>query len=88
LGLYSGEMVKISIANAAHLPVANLTMAGTPGFNRVAWALKPTKDVLTEYGGQGQKFVPAGDYEVTLTYGSLKQTQKLHIDLAPGLETR
>jgi photosystem II stability/assembly factor-like uncharacterized protein len=85
---YSGEPVKISIANAAHAPVANLTMPGTPGFNRVAWDLKPTKDVLTEYGGQGQKFVPAGDYEVTLTYGSLKQTQKLHVDLAPGLETR
>ena len=63
-------------------------MPGTPGFNRATWDLKPTKDVLTEYGGQGRKFVPAGDYEVTLSYGSVKQKQKLHIDLAPGLETR
>jgi photosystem II stability/assembly factor-like uncharacterized protein len=85
---FTGDPVKISIANAAGTPVANLTMPGTPGFNRVTWDLKPTKDVLTEYGGQGQKFVPAGDYELTLSYGAVKQTQKLHVDLAPGLETR
>ncbi len=85
---YTGDPVKISIANAAGTPVANLTMAGTPGFNRVTWDLKPTKDVLTEYGGQGQKFVPAGDYDVTLSYGPVKLKQKLHVDLAPGLETR
>ncbi len=85
---YTGEPVKVSIANAAGIPVANLTMPGTPGLNRVSWDLKPTKDVLTEYGGQGQKFVPAGDYEVTLTVGPVKQSQKLHVTLAPGLETR
>jgi hypothetical protein len=85
---YTGDPIKISIASAAGTPVANLTMPGTPGFNRVAWDLKPTKDVLTEYGGQGQKFLPAGDYDVTLSYGALKQKQKLHVDLAPGLETR
>ncbi len=50
----------------------------------MVWA----EDVLTEYGGQGRKFVPAGDYAVTLSYGSIKQKQKLHVDLAPGLETR
>ncbi len=85
---YSGEPVKISVANSEGIPVANFTLPGTPGFNRVAWDLKPTKDVLTEYGGEGQKFVPAGDYDVTLTAGSVKQTQKLHVTLAPGLETR
>ena len=68
--------------------MANLTLPGTPGLNRVTWDLKPTKDVLTEYGGEGQKFVRAGDYEVTLTMGPLKQTQKLHVELAPGLDTR
>lgn len=84
---YTGEPVNISISGAGDRPVANLTMPGTPGLNRVTWDLKPTKDLLTEYGGQGQKFVPAGDYTVTLTYGSTKQTQQLHVDLAPGLET-
>ena len=44
--------------------------------------------MLTEYGGQGQKFLPAGDYEVTLSYGTVKQKQKLRVELAPGLETR
>jgi hypothetical protein len=85
---YNGEPLKVSIKNAAGVPVANLTMPGTPGLNRVAWDLKPTKDVLTEYGGQGQKFVAAGEYEVTVTRGAVKETQKLHVDLAPGLETR
>ncbi len=85
---YNGEPVKISIANAAGTPVANLTMPGTPGFNRVVWDLKPTQDVLTQYGGQGQKFLPAGDYEITLSYGTTKEKQPLRVALAPGIETR
>jgi photosystem II stability/assembly factor-like uncharacterized protein len=85
---FTGDPVKLSVANAGGTTVANLTLPGTPGMNRVAWDLKPTKDVLTQYGGEGQKYVPAGDYDVTISYGALKQKQRLHVDLAPGLETR
>ena len=78
---YTGEPVKVSIANAAGIPVANLTLPGTPGLNRVTWDLKPTKDVLTEYGGEGAKFVRPGEYELTLTHGKTKQSQKLKIEI-------
>ena len=84
----TSDPVKIAIASESGRPVANLTGASTPGFNRVAWDLKPTKDVLTEYGGEGQKYVRAGTYTVTVTRGKDKSTQKLTVATMPGLETR
>ncbi len=55
----------------------------------MVWNLRPTKDLLSEYGGEGpEKLVPAGEYTVTLTYGKVKQTQKLQVSIAPGAETR
>jgi hypothetical protein len=50
--------------------------------------LKPTKNLLTEYGGEGQKFVPAGEYTISLSYGDTTATQKLKVEVAPGVETR
>ena len=85
---YTGDPVKISIADAAGQPVANLTGAGTPGINRVSWDLKPTKDLLSEYGGEGPKFVPSGEYTVTLTQGPHKETTGLTVKIADGIETR
>ena len=85
---YTGDPVKIAIATASDQPVATLSAPGVPGLGRVAWDLKPGKDVLTEYGGEGQKFVPAGEYKVTLSYGSVKETQTIKVDVAPGVETR
>jgi photosystem II stability/assembly factor-like uncharacterized protein len=85
---YTGDPVKIAIASATDQPVANLSAPGVPGLGRVVWDLKPTKDVLTEYGGEGQKFVPTGDYKVTLSYGSAKETQTVKVEVAPGVETR
>ncbi len=85
---YAGEPAKISITNAAGEPTANLTAPGGPGVNRVIWDLKPTKDLLTEYGGEGQKFVKSGEYTVTLTSGKTKHSQKLQVEIAPGIETR
>ena len=52
------------------------------------WDLKPTKDVLNSYGGQGAKFVAPGEYEVTMKVGAVSQTQKLQVTIAKGLETR
>ena len=68
--------------------VASLTVSGNPGFNRVSWDLRPSKDLLTEYGGEGRKFVRSGDYKVTLNYGKLKKEQPLTVTVAPGIETR
>jgi photosystem II stability/assembly factor-like uncharacterized protein len=85
---YTGAEIKVAISNAAGTPVADLRAPGAPGFNRLVWDLKPTKDLLNEYGGEGQKFVRPGEYTVTLTYGKTKQTQKLKVEIAEGLETR
>jgi len=86
---HTGEPVKIAIANSQDQPVANLTLPGTPGMNRIHWDLKLTKDLQTEYGGLGpQKFVPSGEYKVTLTHGNVKSEQKLRVEIAEGIETR
>ena len=85
---YTGDPVKLTITNAAKATVANLSAPGTPGIGRITWDLRLTKDLLTEYGGEGAKFVKPGDYEVTLTHGKTKQTQKLKVTIAEGLETR
>ena len=85
---FSGDPVKIAITNAGGQPVANLTGAGTPGINRVTWDLRPTKDLLTEYGGEGGKPVAPGEYTVTVTYGKASSVQKLTVAYLPGVETR
>jgi photosystem II stability/assembly factor-like uncharacterized protein len=84
---FTGDPLKIAIASAAGRPVASLTAPGTPGLNRVVWDLKPTKDFAVEYGSQGVKLVPPGEYKLTLTYGALKQEQMLTVDVVPGMET-
>jgi hypothetical protein len=68
--------------------MANLTAPGLPGLGRVNWDLKPTKDVLSEYGGEGQRLVRAGEYKVKLTYGKASSEQTLKVEIAPGIETR
>lgn len=85
---YNGESAKISIANSAGRVVANLSAAGTPGISRIAWDLKPTKDLLNDYGGEGQKFMRSDDYIVTLTFGKVIEKQTLRVEIAPGIETR
>src|SRR5262245_22033568 len=85
---YTGEPVKITVTDAGDRTVAKLTLPGTPGIGRVSWDLKPSKELLTEYGGEGQKFVRSGEYTVTLGYGKVKQTRKLRVEIADGVETR
>jgi hypothetical protein len=85
---YTGDGVSVAIKNAAGMPIANLTAPGTPGLARLVWNLKPTQDVLSQYGGQGQQFVAPGEYDVTLSYGSVTETQKVTVTIAPGLRTR
>ncbi len=85
---FTGDEVKIEIANALGQPVAKLSTPATPGLGRIVWDLKPSKELLTEYGGEGAKFVRAGDYKVTLSVGKVKSEQTLAVSVAPGLETR
>jgi photosystem II stability/assembly factor-like uncharacterized protein len=85
---FNGDQVKLSVTNSEGRTVANLTSPGNPGVGRVVWDLKPTKDLLNDYGGQGQKFVSSGDYTLTLSYGKVKESQKFYVDIAPGIETR
>ena len=85
----TGEPVKVSITGPDGRPVANLTAPGLPGLGRIAWDLKPTKDLRTEYGGLGpDRHVPPGDYRVTATYGREKATRTLKVTAAEGVETR
>jgi photosystem II stability/assembly factor-like uncharacterized protein len=85
---YRGDAISIAIKGPNDQPVANLSAPGVPGFNRIVWNLKPSKDLLTQYGGEGEKFVRAGEYEVELTYGKVKQSEKVKVDVVPGVETR
>jgi hypothetical protein len=85
---YTGDEVEIEIQNALEQPVAKLKAPGSPGFHRVLWDLKPSKELLTEYGGEGQLFVRPGAYKVTLKHGKVKSEQTLQVAVPPGIETR
>jgi len=82
------DPVKIEIKNAQGQTVANLTATAVSGINRIAWDLKPTKDVLTDYGGEGAFLVRGGRYEATLTYGKETSKQSFDVAIAAGIETR
>ena len=85
---FTGEAISLTVKNASGQPVATMSAPGVPGFSRLTWNLKPTADVLTDYGGDKSKFVSPGEYEVTLKIGAVSETQKFTVTIAPGLETR
>ena len=86
---FTGDEIKIAVTNSAGQPVANLKAPGAPGFTRVNWDLRPTKDVRVEYGGEKpERFVAAGDYTAELTFGTTKVKQNFHVDLAEGITPR
>ena len=85
---YAAETVKIVVKDAKGRPVANLKGPDGPGLHRVVWDLKPSKDVLTEYGGEGSLFMAPGEYKVTLTRGKTTSEQTLKVEMLPGVETR
>jgi photosystem II stability/assembly factor-like uncharacterized protein len=84
----NGEQAKVKITNADGQPVAKFKITTVPGLNRFNWDLRPSKDLLNDYGGEGAKFVRPGEYTVTLNYGKTTATQKVKVDIAPGVETR
>src|SRR5215510_13960067 len=86
---FTGDEIKIAVTTASGQSVANLKAPGTPGFTRLNWDLRPTKDVRVEYGGEKpERFVPAGDYTAELTFGTMKMKQNFHVDLAEGITPR
>jgi hypothetical protein len=85
---FTGEQAQVTITNAQEQPVAKFKLPGTPGISRFNWDLKPTREFMTEYGGEGEKFLRPGEYTITLSYGKAKATQKLNVAIAPGIETR
>lgn len=86
---FTGDEVKIAITNAAGTPVANLKSPATQGLTRLTWDLRPTKDVLTQYGGVDPKrFVPGGDYTAELSFGKTKVKQTFRVNIAEGIRTR
>src|SRR5713101_2384456 len=86
---FTGDEIKIVVTKSTGQPVANLKAPGTPGFTRLNWDLRPTKDVIAEYGGDDPKrLLPAGDYTAELTFGTTKMKQTFHVDLAEGITPR
>ena len=86
---FTGDEIKISVTKSTGQPVANLKAPGAPGFTRLNWDLRPTKDVTTEYGGDDPKrLLPAGDYNAELSFGSTKVKQSFHVDIAEGITPR
>jgi hypothetical protein len=75
---FTGDEIKIEITKASGQPVANLKAPGAPGFTRLNWDLRPTKDVSIEYGGDDPKgLLPAGDYTAELSFWIAKNETKL-----------
>jgi photosystem II stability/assembly factor-like uncharacterized protein len=86
---FTGDEIKIAVTTATGQPVANLKGPGAPGFTRLNWDLRPTKDVRVEYGGEKpERFISAGDYTAELTFGTMKMKQSFHVDLAEGITPR
>src|SRR5438132_1625682 len=86
---FTGDEIKISITKSTGQPVANLKAPGAPGFTRLNWDLRSTKDVSIKYGGNDPKrLLPAGDYNAELTFGTNKVKQSFHVDLAEGITPR
>jgi len=86
---FTGEEIKIAVTKSTGQPVANLKAPGAPGFTRLNWDLRPTKDVSIEYGGDDPKrLLPAGDYTAELSFGTLKMKQNFRVDLAEGITPR
>ncbi len=89
IGEPSGEPVEIEIANAQGQPVARFKLPEVPGLTRFAWNLRPTADLMNEYGGLGKdRLLSGGEYRVEMKHGKAKQAQKLRVNIAEGIETR
>ncbi len=89
VGETTPEPLKLEVVNAEDQPVWSATIpAPQAGLHRVSWDLKPSKEKLNDYGGEGALFVPSGEYTVTATRGKASSKQKIVVRIAEGIETR
>ena len=69
-----GEPVEIEIANAQGQPVARFRLPEVTGLTRLSWNLRRTKDLQSEYGGQGEdRLLSPGEYRVQMKHGKAKE---------------
>ncbi|HEX2203134.1 MAG TPA: hypothetical protein VHG91_07540, partial [Longimicrobium sp.] len=80
VGPGGGGAGRIVVTDAEGRPVANLNAPGTPGLNRVHWDLGVRAAFL-----QSTFALPPGEYTVTLTLGGASESQKVKVDVLPGL---
>ncbi|MDX2192754.1 MAG: hypothetical protein NW201_05335 [Gemmatimonadales bacterium] len=84
---WTGDGVSVSIAGPDGRTVASLKGPGAPGFQRLAWDLKPTSEFLAQGRSQQNRFVRPGTYKVTLSYGKTKVERELEVRVVEGVET-
>ncbi len=82
LKAFTGDEVKITIADAAGKKMRELTGTQYPGFNRVVWDLQfdPTGRVGAPGPGEQPELVPAGEYTVTMGVDEKKLTAKVVVE--------
>jgi len=82
LKAFTGDEVKITIADAGGKKVRELTGTQYPGFNRVVWDLQfdPTGRIGAPGPGEQPELVPTGEYTVTLAVGEKKLTTKVLVE--------
>jgi hypothetical protein len=74
------QPVKIAIATQTGRSVATITGTGNAGLNREVWDLQPSPELFVEDSDRmSPPRVAAGTYRVTLTCGSVTQTQTLTV---------
>jgi photosystem II stability/assembly factor-like uncharacterized protein len=84
---FTGEDVKVTIADTFGNKVRELTGTNRPGFNRVIWDLQrePHERFENYEAAWGQtQFVPAGEYTVTVSHGKRTAKTKVTVLPAPG----
>jgi len=84
---YSHEEVSIVVTDAKGTMIRKIQASNQPGFNRVVWDLQREKydRVDNPDANLGQTlFVPAGEYNVTLSVGKEKVNKKVTVLPAPG----
>lgn len=85
---FTGEKVKVTIADARGREVAKFEQPAVPGFSRFNWDLRLQKDYRFDYmGDDADRFVPPGDYTATLSYKDVKVKQTFQVTIEPGLRS-
>lgn len=88
LKAFTGEDPSIVISDGQGQTVATLKGSGKPGFQRLVWDLRPSGEGAAPQRGDAARLVKTGEYKVQLTFGKLKQSQTVKVEVPPGLEAR